>query len=58
MTALIPQLVRASGIQPVQVSWLWPSWLWPSWLPVGKLVLAEFRVVGGNGYVRDDYVVV
>ena len=53
MTALIPQLVRASDIQPVQVSWLWPSWL-----PVGKLVLAEFRVVGGNGYVRDDYVVV
>jgi hypothetical protein len=34
------------------------SWLWPSWLPVVKLVLAEFRVVGGNGYVRDDYVVV
>ena len=36
MTALIPQLVRASDIRPVAVSWLWTSWL-----PVGKLVLLE-----------------
>jgi hypothetical protein len=31
-----PHLVRASDIEPVQVSWLWQSWL-----PVGKLVLLE-----------------
>ena len=36
MTAPIPQLVRASDIRPVAVSWLWTSWL-----PVGKLVLLE-----------------
>ena len=36
MTAPTPHLVRASDVEPVQVSWLWQSWL-----PVGKLVLLE-----------------
>ena len=36
MTTPTPHLVRASDVEPVQVSWLWQSWL-----PVGKLVLLE-----------------
>ena len=49
MTAPTPQLVRASDIRPVQVSWLWPSWL-----PVGKLVLLEGDPGSGKSSIAID----